>query len=468
MRPFSAIAASLLLAGFSLAQWAGPLRYWKAVDRAPGKEEEILAFPLDRDIYAGTRDGMADLRIVDQTGTAVPYLLETELRDREEKIRQEYGTEIVKLRAEGNALEIHLRLTEKSPTADGFIVSTPLRNYERKVSVSGSTDGAVWTAVSTSGQIFDYSQHMDISSRNISLPKNSFREFKITISDITDELESPFKSLSKTFREAKEEKRVEQTIIERRPFRIDQIKTWHESPVQEAKTVSHPLSQFETVEDLTKKRTIITVRANREPINRLTLETTNRNFSRLVTIEAPATKLSAKAAKKGRGESSPDQTPDWQSVANGTIENFNFRDQVRQSQGISFPERREEAFRIIIHNEDNPLLTVSGVKAEGNLQRAVFLSQPGKTYRVFYGSATLEQPNYEAGKVLANLRKTNTPVNVELGDQQVNADFREGPERRTGILNNWVFLGGAIIAMVTVLAWSLFSASKRLEALPKD
>ncbi|MFM8934074.1 MAG: hypothetical protein ACKOS8_19590 [Gemmataceae bacterium] len=151
MRPFSAIAASLLLAGFSLAQWAGPLRYWKAVDRAPGKEEEILAFPLDRDIYAGTRDGMADLRIVDQTGTAVPYLLETELRDREEKIRQEYGTEIVKLRAEGNALEIHLRLTEKSPTADGFIVSTPLRNYERKVRVSGSTDGAVWTAVSTSG-----------------------------------------------------------------------------------------------------------------------------------------------------------------------------------------------------------------------------------------------------------------------------------------------------------------------------
>ncbi|MFM8934075.1 MAG: DUF3999 family protein [Gemmataceae bacterium] len=310
---------------------------------------------------------------------------------------------------------------------------------------------------------------MDISSRNISLPKNSFQEFKITISDITDELESPFKSLSKTFRESKEEKRVEQTIIERRPFRIDQIKTWHESPVQEAKTVSHPLSQFETVEDLTKKRTIITVRANREPIKGLTLEIPNLNFSRQVTIEAPAMKQSlAKAGKKVRGDASLDETGEWQSIATGTIENITHGDQMWQSQRISFPERREEAFRIIIHNEDNPLLTVSGVKAEGNLQRAVFLSQPGKTYRVFYGSATLEQPNYEAGKVLANLRKTNTPVTVELGDQQVNADFREGPEKRTGILNNWVFLGGAIIAMVTVLAWSLFSASKRLEALPKD
>ena len=469
MKRFITIAATLALAAVTFAQGTGVLRYWKDVDRAPGKDEEILSFSLDSDLYAATRDGMPDLRIFDNDGTAVPYLIETQLQDREEKVRQEFSTEIVHLRPDGNALEIHLRLTEKSPAADGLIVSTPLRNYERKVRVAGSQDGTNWTPVNAEGLIFDYSQHMDISSRNIALPKNSFRQFKVTISDITDELESPFKSLSKTFREAKEEKRVELTTIERRPFRIDQIKIWHESPVQEAKTVSRSLSRFEAVEDAIKKTTVITVWTGREPINRLNLETANRNFSRQVTIEVPSSKAPAGAAgKKSRSEGGAEETSTWHAIGSGTIENINFRDQVRKSEGISFPERREESFRIIIQNEDNPPLTISGVKAQGNLQRAVFLAQPGKTYRVFYGSGTLEQPHYEAAKVLDTLRKTNTPVLVGLGAQKTNDDFQEGPGKPNGILNNWLFLGGAITAMVAVLAWSLFSAGKRLEAIPKD
>lgn len=469
MRPFSAIMAILMVAAVAPAQWPGPLRFWKAVDRAPGKEEEILAFPLDREIHAVTRDGMPDLRIIDNDGTPVPYLLETQLQDRKEMVREEFATEIGNLRAEGNSLEIHVRLAETSPSADGLIVISPLRNYERKVRLAGSVDGTNWTAVNTEGLIFDYSQHMDISSRNIALPKNGFRQFRLTISDITDQLESPFRHLSKTFEDAKETKRVEQTVIERRPFRIDRIRIWHDRPAQEARTVSHPLTGFETVEEPSKKRTVITARANREPINRLTVETTNRNFSRQVTIEAPAGKgPSGTEGKAGRGEGASEGTREWQVIANGTIENFHFRDQARQSQGIAFPERREEAFRIVIHNEDNPPLTVSGVKAEGYLHRAVFLAQPGKSYRVFYGSATLEMPHYEAAQVLATLRKTSAPVTVALGGQQSNADFREGPAKAGGILNNWVFLGGAIAALVAVLGWSLFSAGKKLEALPKD
>ena len=469
MRPFAAFAATLVLASVSPAQWTGPLRFWKAVDRPPGKDQEILAFPLDRDIYSATRDGFPDLRVLDNDNTQVPYLLETELRDREEKVRQEFDTEIVHLRPDGNALEIHLRLGEKSPTADGLIVATPLRNYERKVRVEGSKDGGTWSPVTTGALIFDYSQHMDVSNKKITLPKNSFREFKVTISDITDELESPFKSLSKTFRETKEEKRVEQTIIERRPFRIDRINMWHDKPAQEAKMVSHIVSQMAVVQDRVKKRTILTVRMNREPINRLTIETPSLNFSRQVTLEAPAPKgPHGTAGRKSPSIESPDETLEWQAIASGTIENFTLWDQEWQARSISFPERREEAYRVIIHNEDNPPLNLGGVKAEGNLHRAVFLSQPEKSYRVFYGSDTLEQPNYEAAKVLATLRKTNATVGVPIGPQQTNVDFLEAPGKPSGILNNWIFFGGAITAMVAVLAWSLFSAGKRLESIPKE
>src|SRR5207248_2737734 len=42
-----------------------PFRYRKDLDRGAATDEEILGVPLDSDIYAATRDGFPDLRVVD-------------------------------------------------------------------------------------------------------------------------------------------------------------------------------------------------------------------------------------------------------------------------------------------------------------------------------------------------------------------------------------------------------------------
>ena len=72
--------AVLFWIGLSLtAQTAGgepPFRFSKQLDRGAATGEEILAVVLDSDIYAATRDGYPDLRIVDDRGAMVPYLLE--------------------------------------------------------------------------------------------------------------------------------------------------------------------------------------------------------------------------------------------------------------------------------------------------------------------------------------------------------------------------------------------------------
>jgi len=36
------------------------------------------------------------------------------------------------------------------------------------------------------------------------------------------------------------------------------------------------------------------------------------------------------------------------------------------------------------------------------------------------------------------------------------------------VLNNWIFLGAAIVLMVVVLAWGLFRAGRHLEEMPKE
>ena len=276
MKFFQGLVACLMLISAVPAQNPSSVRFrfWKPIDRSAAKDEEIVAFTLDSDVYAATRSGLPDLRIVDESQAEAPYVIEPVVEFRQERSRQTFGTDIVALRPNGNAIEVHLRLLANSPDAEGFSFATPLRNYERKVRVSGSADGATWTPLVTDGIIFDYSQYMDVSSREIAIPKNNYREFKVTIEDMADDKESPFKELTRSFKGAKEEHRVERTVIERRPFRIDRISAWSTAVRERTRqptTVSYPVAGFDTKDDAAKKQTIVTVRTRREPITRFTL-----------------------------------------------------------------------------------------------------------------------------------------------------------------------------------------------------
>src|SRR5262249_1348812 len=143
-------------------------------------------------------------------------------------------------------------------------------------------------------------------------------------------------------------------------------------------------------------------------------------------------------------------------------------DQHREQLSITIPQRREEQFRIVIRNEDNPPLHITGAKAEGSVERLLFIAQPAKTYRLCYGSETAVAPTYEAATVLQALEQNYQPKVATVGAQAPNKEFGGEPTSARGLLNNWVFLGGAIGLMVIALAWSLFRAGRRLDSLPKE
>ena len=169
MKFFQGFVACLVLISAVQAQnqTSVRFRFWKPIDRGAAKDEEIVAFTLDSDIFAATRAGLPDLRILDEAQAEAPYLIEPQIEYRQERSRQTFNTDIVTLRKDGNAIEVHLRLPAKSLDAEGFSFATPLSNYERKVRVSGSADGVKWTPLVTDGIIFDYSQYMDVSNREI-------------------------------------------------------------------------------------------------------------------------------------------------------------------------------------------------------------------------------------------------------------------------------------------------------------
>ena len=357
------IACCLLLAAALPSRAAEPaaFHFSKDVDRT-GQQESILAVVFDSDVYAATRHGFPDLRIFDAASKEVPYVVEKVTEPRMHTARRVCGSRVEALHEHADDLEVLIRLDADAPAADGLSIITPLTNYERRVHVYGSNDGAEWTPLVSGRLVFDYSRYMDLSNRDVALPKNDYRQLKVSIAGIADAKESPFLDLTRKYRGGSEAERTEKTVLERRPFRMDRIELWreHKEKLSEnERKVAYKIGPWHAEEDPPHKTTIINVAARREPLTELTLETSSRNFSRAAVVQTPVTH---------------DTRTEWVEIGRGTVSLVDFGGYHKETLSISFPERRESQYRIVIHNEDSPPLKITGVAALGNVYRAVFLA----------------------------------------------------------------------------------------------
>jgi hypothetical protein len=246
--------------------------------------------------------------------------------------------------------------------------------------------------------------------------------------------------------------RVDVTGIERRPFRIDGIDLWRVVEFEsgsEREPFRYPAATFQVEHDPKSKVTRVDVRARREPTTAVTLQTASRNFSRPVRVEVP----------------SPGGRDQWLEVGKGTVFLIEFHDFHRESLRIGFAETRQDRYRIVIENGDNPPLDFTGVEAEGTGYRLVFVAPQGRRYRVEYGSATLLAPRYDTAAVLASLRQGYQLVDVRLGPQVANPHVPSDRSPRD-FLGSPVLLTAAIILAVVVLAWAILRAGRQLKDLP--
>ncbi len=428
-------------------------RFSKDIDRKAAPGEELLAAVLDRDVYAATRDGYADLRIHDEGGGEVPYLLEQASQRQTERVREGCPSEVVSLRdVNVKYLEIIVKLRDKAPGAGGLTVVTPLTNYEHRLKVFGSRDDHDWLPLVADGLIFDYTRYMDVRNSDVSLPANDCRAFKLEIEQVLDQRESPFLELAKGSQEGRKEQRIEVSQIERRPFRIDRINLWRtverESALKPRQT-DYAIEAFQIEQDVQEKVTRINVWSRRAPLTGFTLETPSRNFSRVVKVLVPITE---------------GVRTDWQEVGHGTVHRFQLRGFHKEDLLVRFAERRGEEYQIVIENADNPPLDITSVQAEGNLYRLVFLAAEGRRYRLDYGSDTAGLPRYDTAAVLASLGPGYQPIEVGMGNQVADPGYRNGTSLGK-LLSSSIVLFLALAVMIIVLGWVLLRAGKQIKKL---
>lgn len=416
--------------------------------------DEIFGVLLDSDVYRATRADFADLRLVAPDGSEVPYLIEKAADATAETVREPVPGAVSSIVEPGtNRLEILWGVDrDAAGPVSGLRFETPLKDFERKVSVYGEAGGD-WAPLVTDSLLYDYTRFMDVRRVEVSLPATTARRLKIVIEGITDERASPFKEMTRAYRGGRAENQSERLTLETRPLRIDRIGAWRDKRVERlTKEIrkDQPIAGFDVEEDSAHSRTLITVRCRREPLTAFHIQTGSLNFSRAVEVEG----MEMDGVRRV-----------WKPIGRAWVSAIRFRSFSEEHLELSFPEQRREQYRLVIDNGDNAPLKIAGIRAEGAVHRLVLLragSVDGRC-RLYYGSEDLRRPSYDVAAVLAAVRQGNRIVHVGLGPETANPDVASAGWAGSRLVGSKAFFTAAVILVVAVLSWGLFRAARHAD-----
>lgn len=412
------------------------------------EQPTLLAVPLDSAVYANSMADFHDLRLIDHAGAVTPYLLQ-KIAGQKTVIRRLPSASkppaLEKLAAEG--ISITLDLEANAAAVDGLTLITQQHNYEYVLQVLGSDDGQNWQILLDKALIYDYSQFMNISNRDVALPTNQFRHFKIVVAQAVQTRVAEVMALTRTLQGDEELQRSEKVDVHHQPLHIESIHLWHnqsETLAESEQRFEYPVAGFIISQD--KDNTLIDIEAQNLPLTGFKLDIATPNFSRKAEVQIPLQ----------NGIETRMQT-----LASGTLKALHFQDINRQETTLSFPQQRRQHYRLVIHNQDNPALEITHVTGTGPGYALLFLPQIEQSYRLLYGAENAKIPSYDIAPIQELIREGYQSVaahlgpEVEISRQSDDLDF-------VRLLNSKLFLGLMIGLMVLVLGWSLFKVAKVL------
>jgi len=414
-------------------------------------QQTLLAVPLDAEVYADSASDFRDLRLIDNQQVETPFLLQKIAGSKTVTKRLPVHSKKPTLKKNGeDGIIITLELDpDEVANVDGLTVVTKQRDFEYAIQVQAAEDGENWQQLVDNTVIYDYSRFMTFGNRDIELPGNSYRYFKLIVAKAVDTQESALVELTRSLEQGQELQRKERIDLRNQPLHIDRIELWHEETetvAENEQRFDYPLAKFEVSRDDDKKVTLIEIDAQWLPLTGFELSIETPNFSRTVEVQVPVQQgVETRMA----------------TIANGNIEALHFKDFLREQTKLYFPEQRRQRYRLVIDDKDNPPLKLAGIKGLGPGYQLLFLPQSHRIYQLRYGASKVDMPQYDTAPIQELLRKGYQPVPARLDSEVKSIEVEEAFDFLQ-FLNSNTFLGLVIFVMVLVLGWSLYRVSKRI------
>ena len=409
----------------------------------------LVAIPLDASLLKNTPD-IATLLVYDDLQRAIPAIVHERTGTTRRRTDTVAPVEKLDVAARGNgALKLTFQLPDKFPIPTAFRLETPLRDFERSVSIWAVT-GDQETPVATNQPVFDISRHMDARRLDVPVERSSARTFRIEISAPSPEQSAKLGEWTLTLAKDGSVGKTERFTPVDQPFKLDRILavSTREETVAASRLEREVPCKLEPVpSDDARKATAMRLLTDNVPIDRLLVETTSVNFSRPVTVY-----LSRKSGSVA------------DLVGSGQLTRFRYGDinESRLEMALRAATRVDpvsEELRMEIDNGDSPPLVVERVRAFGPDLQLVFLAEAGRSYRVRFGTQGLQRHDRSA---LSRLLDTgHAPELVQLtGEAKAVAGT---PQPSVGFWNSPWILGPVVGLAVAGFAWALYRAVGRID-----
>lgn len=375
-----------LWADFSPYHWL----FFKPITLPQIAESEFLAeVTVDHEVFRESQASLSDLRIIGSIPDSladsqqeIPYKLVVERGKHQREsievaisdqrsVPKQHSSFVIDLSQDGilhNEVELH----------------TKSQNFQRQVIVEGSKNRDGWEILQDHGRIFDLTiKEKDFSTQDtrISYPASTDRYLRIKIVGKEKEALDIYGATAYFTQESAPEEMTYPTTV-----------TLHQEEEKKQRSI--------TVFDLGNQG---------YPTNRLVVDTPQDNFYRETSLEVSNDAETWQAIHESEA---------LYSYTSATVDANNF--------SINYPESTLRYFRLIIHNQDNPPLPITGARAQGYAHALIFHANSDKSYRLYYGNKTASAPSYDLERLYPYL-DAGYRHQGQMGDQASNSLYKAQP-----------------------------------------
>ncbi|HTQ50614.1 MAG TPA: DUF3999 family protein [Candidatus Acidoferrales bacterium] len=374
------ILGCVLLAGFSAAAANLPSD-WQHEQTFNISTIGLAKINLPVETLDAARPALEDLRLYDDAGTEVPYVLTRPLPS--PKIIRSAKSFQVSLNAIDTVLVLETGLVQP---LDAVTLETPAMNFIKAVRVESSNDGKNWRSLAQGRPIFR--QPYGAANLRISFPSVAATWLRLTVDD-----------------------QRSQPV----PFTGALV---HAATGETAAVETIPVTITERDENPGETRLALDLGAANLDVASLQIEAAEPLFTRPVSIAVP--QISEDAIRE-------------QIIGQGVIYRIAIEGQPA-SESLSVPLEtlvRSRELILFIKNGDSPPLFLKSMRAERRPVYLVFLARQSGTYHLLTGNARCAAPRYDLAALGINLKSVPV-VAIQIPPPSDNPDFQP-PEVLPGL-----------------------------------
>lgn len=396
------------------AAWSN-WKYFRSIDLSATQDQRLVSLRVPLAVFAHSQNQLADVRVIDDRGQQVPYVLHVTYGSTKTQSRAARQLELSYV--PGKYTQVVLDAGAQAPFHNSVHVSTPLGDFIAWADVNISDDARTWRHIGGIQPIYRFSRKNIDGDQTLVYPETNARYIRLRIYDKQKQFPMVKTDIRFTVT-VPEESQPADAVFEAVPSRDSQKSVWRAD-------LGYSL-----------------------PIDSVRIDSSDADFYRSVEVFAS------------------DDAENWYLRGSGQIYHFqagappapfvSVGDQMKKTYlhtGFGFSENFARYWRVEVENGSDPPLANAKVQLYMAARNVVFRQLPGRTYRLLYGQSEAKEPQYDLAQTAGPEQIRDASLASGVGAERINmswTDPRPWTDRNSMVLWIAAILAALLLAFVAV------------------